>query len=203
MGSFRFWPFPELKTNRLTLKKLVQSDADGIFALRSNPDVIKYTGIKQYTTINEAESYIQKIEHDLECGKCIMWSISITSTEEFIGSICFWNISEDGTCAEIGYDLLPPFHGKGFMQEAIQSVVRYGFEGMELGEIVADLCSENVRSVRLLEKNGFRKNKAHTISNENGDKVGMAVYFLKRTDFKYNIPPNCILHGGCISDFAF
>ncbi|WP_308895342.1 GNAT family N-acetyltransferase [Candidatus Desulfosporosinus nitrosoreducens] len=187
MGSVRFWPFPELKTKRLTLKKLVQADADGIFALRSNCDVIKYTGIKQYTTVNEAKSYIQRIEHDLEGGQCIMWSISLTSTEEFIGSICLWNISEDGSCAEIGYDLLPFFQGKGFMQEAVHSVIRYGFGGMKLGKIVADLRTENIRSVKLLEKNGFQKSKIHTLANENGDKVEMALYFLERTDFEYNI----------------
>jgi len=182
MDDVWFWPFPELKTNRLTLKKLVQSDSDGIFALRSNCDIIKYTGIKQYTTINEAKGYIQKIEHDLECGQCIMWSISITSTEEFIGSICFWNISEDGTCAEIGYDLLPLFHGKGFMQETVQSVIKYGFGGMKLGKIIADLHTENIRSVKLLEKNGFQRSKTYTISNENGENVEMAIYFLERTD---------------------
>jgi ribosomal-protein-alanine N-acetyltransferase len=184
MGSIQFQPFPELKTDRLTLKRLAQSDADGIFELRSNSEVIKYTEIKQYTTINEAKSYIQRIEHDLECGQCIMWSISITSTEKFIGSICLWNISEDGNCAEIGYDLLPLFHGKGYMQESVHSVILYGFVGMKLSKIVADLRVDNIRSVKLLEKNGFHRDKTHTISTENGDKVEMALYCLERAEYE-------------------
>lgn len=178
-----FQPFPELKTERLTLNKLAQSDADGIFALRSNSDVIKYTGIKQYTSINEAKEYIQRIERDLECGECIMWSISITATGEFIGSICLWNISEDENCAEIGYDLLPAFHGKGFMHEAVQSVIRYGFDGMELSKIVADPRVDNISSVKLLEKNGFHRDETHLEYNENGDKVEIALYSIERANY--------------------
>jgi ribosomal-protein-alanine N-acetyltransferase len=57
----------------------------------------------------------------------------------FIGSICFWNITADEDCAEIGYDLLPLFHGQGIMQEATKAIIKYGFEGMKLNKIVADL----------------------------------------------------------------
>jgi len=53
---------------------------------------------------------------------------------------------------------------------------------MKLGKIIADLHTENIRSVKLLEKNGFQRSKTYTISNENGDNVEMAIYFLERTD---------------------
>ncbi len=41
MGAIQFQPFPVLITDRLFLRRLVLTDADGIFALRSDLDVIK------------------------------------------------------------------------------------------------------------------------------------------------------------------
>ena len=57
--------------------------------------------------------------------------------------------------AEIGYALLPGFQGKGIMQEAIEKVIEYGFISMKLKSIVADLKPANIKSIKLLERNGF------------------------------------------------
>jgi ribosomal-protein-alanine N-acetyltransferase len=184
VSILQFNPFPKLETKSLTLRGLNQSDAEGIFALRSDLDVILYTGIKQYKTIIEAIDYIGRIDKDLECGQSIMWSITMASSNTFIGSICLWNITEDRGCAEIGYDLLPPFQGKGFMQEAVKSVIDYGFIRMKLERIVADLRTDNIKSVKILEGNGFQRNRDHELTRENGDIVEMAVYILKKDDYE-------------------
>lgn len=183
MGAIQFQPFPVLITDRLFLRRLVLTDADGIFALRSDLDVIKYTGIKQYTSIDEAKAYIGRIDRDLDQNKSIMWSITLAASKTFIGSICYWNITEDETCAEIGYDLLPSYHGKGFMQEATKAVIRYGFEGMKLDKIVADLCIDNIKSVKILEGNGFAREKVHNDGSCGEVPAGMAIYSLERADF--------------------
>jgi len=183
MGAIHLQPFPLLITDRLILRRLVPADADGIFALRSNTEVIKYTGIKQYTSIDEAKAYIGRIDRDLEQNKSIMWSITLAASKTFIGSICFWNITEDETCAEIGYDLLPAFHGMGYMQEATKAVIRYGYEGMKVDRIVADLCTDNIKSVKILERNGFRREKVHSDITGKSESVEMAIYSLERAYF--------------------
>jgi len=59
--------------------------------------------------------------------------------------------------AEVGYELLPPYHGKGIMQEALLKVIEYGFDILKLKRIVADPKEINLKSVKLLEKCGFVK----------------------------------------------
>lgn len=180
MGHIDFYPFPVLTTSRLMLKKLTRSDAGGIFSLRSNEDVIRYTGIKKYAAIDEAHAYISRIGEDLARNECIMWSIRLISNDQFIGSICIWNIASDGACAEIGYDLLPQYQGQGFMQEALKAVIGYGFEGMKLSSIVAYLRTQNTRSIRLLERNGFIRGVVHDLVTDDGTTVEMAAYALQR-----------------------
>jgi ribosomal-protein-alanine N-acetyltransferase len=57
--------------------------------------------------------------------------------------------------AEIGYELKPVFQGMGFMSETIQCVADYGFGTLGLGKLEAYTHAENIRSIRLLEKNHF------------------------------------------------
>ncbi len=76
---------------------------------------------------------------------------------KLIGTICFWNIQWEDCRADIGYELNPEFWGKGIMKEAIPKVVGYGFITMKLHSIQADLHPGNIRSISVLEKNGFIK----------------------------------------------
>lgn len=62
--------------------------------------------------------------------------------------------------AEIGYELLPDFQGKGIMQEAISKVIDFGILHIGLNSIEAYTHSKNQSSTRLLEKFNFKKNSA-------------------------------------------
>ena len=70
--------------------------------------------------------------------------------------MCLFNFSQDDLAAEIGYELLPPFQSKGFMQEAISTVIQFGFQQVGLNSIVANTHSENQRSTNVLEKLNFK-----------------------------------------------
>jgi ribosomal-protein-alanine N-acetyltransferase len=66
-----------------------------------------------------------------------------------------WNISREENKAEVGYELLPDFQGKGIAQEAMLVVLDYGFNIMLLNKIEAYTHKENSASQKLLEKFGF------------------------------------------------
>lgn len=87
-------------------------------------------------------------------GQWIIWGIHFQQ-EGFVGSICLWNLSEEEKKADIGYELLPAFQGKGIMSEAIPLVIAYGFEEMQLDRITAEVHLQNLTSVALLKKYGF------------------------------------------------
>lgn len=58
--------------------------------------------------------------------------------------------------AEIGYELTPEYWRKGFMTEAIQKILEYGFNALGLNRIEALVEPENVNSRRILEKIGLK-----------------------------------------------
>jgi [ribosomal protein S5]-alanine N-acetyltransferase len=157
VGDRNFNPFPVLKTERVTLRQLVSSDDNEIFALRSNPNVNKYLDRKPSNSIDDAKTFIQAINKNIQGNESIYWAIILNGTEKLIGTICLFNFSDDNLKAEIGYELLPDFQGKGIMQEATSKVIQFGFQQVGLTSIEAYTHSENQSSTRLLEKLDFKK----------------------------------------------
>ena len=150
-----FTPFPNLFTERLSLRQMNSNDENEIFVLRSDERVLQYIDIPKAETIDDARKFIEKINACILNNESILWAISLKNSTTLIGTICFWNIDKENSVAETGYILHPDFQGKGIMQEALQKVVDYGFTKMNLKAIVANLKKKNTKSIKLLERNGF------------------------------------------------
>src|SRR5215203_6647917 len=152
-----FTPFPVLKTERLTLRQLISSDDKEIFALRSDDNVNKYLDRKPSKSIDDAKNFIQTVNENIERNDSIYWAITLNGTDKLIGTICLFHFSEDHLKAEIGYELLPDFQGKGLMQEAASKVMHFGFQHLRLNLIEAYTHSQNESSTRLLQKLNFKR----------------------------------------------
>jgi len=156
MNKINFTPFPTLTTGRLTLRRLTMDDANEIFAIRSDERVNKYLDRAGCKTIDEAREFINKINTGIANNESVYWAIALKSKPGLIGTICLWNISKEQSKAEIGFELLPQYQGKGYMQEAVTAVIEYGFKTMKLRAIEGEVDPNNARSIKLLEKNNFR-----------------------------------------------
>ena len=158
MRDRNFKPFPVLKTERLTLRQLANTDDNEIFALRSNENVNKYLDRKPSKSIDDAKTFIQTINKNIQKNDSIYWAITLNDTDKLIGTICLFDFSDDNLKAEIGYELLPEFQGKGIMQEATSKVIDFGIQRIGLNLIEAYTHFENQNSTRLLDKFNFKKN---------------------------------------------
>jgi|SRR5215203_1425422 len=158
MLALNFSPFPELKTGRLLLRRLERTDANEMFFLRSNENVLRYIGREPAKTIIEAEEFINKINKAADENESILWGIAfLNEPSAVIGTICFWNLKPEHYRGEIGYMLHPDHWRKGIMKEAINAVVNYGFMVLGLHSIEALLDPANIASSSVLESTGFIK----------------------------------------------
>jgi ribosomal-protein-alanine N-acetyltransferase len=76
---------------------------------------------------------------------------------KLVGICGYYDWAHDAMRAEIGYDLDPVYWGKGIMTEALTAVIKYGLEAMNLNRVQALIDSHNERSMRLVERLGFKK----------------------------------------------
>ncbi len=155
----KFRPFPEIKTERLFLRKIEELDSEVILFLRSDKTVNKFIERpenRKTKNKTDAIKFITEINEAFENHNSIAWGITLINSPKIIGTICLWNFSNDKKIAEIGYDLNPAFHRKGIMNEAFKSIINFGFNKLGLYKIEAFTHKENKSSIRLLEKNSFR-----------------------------------------------
>ena len=156
MLELNFSPFPEIKTERLILRRMTDADAPEILFLRSDETVMKYIDREKPKSLEEAIAFIQKVNVNIDKHESIMWAIALQDKPDtLIGNIGFWRIINQHYRSEIGYMLHPDFWGKGIMKEALLAAIDFGFKQMNLHSIEAHINPENTASGMLLEKTGF------------------------------------------------
>lgn len=181
MMNLNFTPFPALATERLKLRKMELADANEIFILRSDARVNEYIDRQRAGSVEEALEFIKKINRAIEQNESVLWAICQKNDRKLMGTILLWNIAKEDHKAEIGYELLPAWQGKGIMNEALPAIVAYGFETMHLKTIEGHVNAGNHPSIRLVEKNGFRREKTYEYKKDQDDQmVKMVVYSLSK-----------------------
>jgi len=148
---------PVLNTERLTLRQLSTNDGKEIFTLRSDIDVNKYLHRQLSITIEDAINFIEKVNMSISKNESFYWAITLTQTKNFVGTVCLFNILENKSSCEIGYELLKNFQGLGIMSEAVSSVIDFAFQTLKIKKIEACTHTLNLSSTKLLTKAGFEK----------------------------------------------
>lgn len=153
--DFDFEPFPNLDTPRLALRAMRSEDANAIFALFSDSDVMKYYDKEPFTSLQEAEVYIERQRLRFEQKESFRWGIALKESDSIIGTCGYVAWHKPWGIAEIGYDLARAYWRQGYMTEALSAMLQFGFAHMGLHRIEAEVMPGNVNSLRLLEKLHF------------------------------------------------
>ena len=146
-------PVPMIRTERLQLRSLTLKDSDIIFAYFSNPEMTRFYGMEPFQSKLESDKFIKDFIDDYTT--LYRWGIVEKSTGFLVGTCGFHAVSDKHRRAEIGYEIDLPYWGKGYATEAIQGLVKFGFDSMELNRIGANVYPENIGSRKVLEKAGF------------------------------------------------
>ncbi|WP_299064458.1 GNAT family N-acetyltransferase [uncultured Polaribacter sp.] len=153
--NFNFTPFPVLETERLTLRALNLNDAKAIFGLRTNKEVNEFIDRKTPKNLSEARAFIDLITNNTLNNKGVFWVLESKSNHLLIGTIGLRNFEDEENYAEVSYETHPDFQQSGFMDEALQAIINYAFENLDLKTIEAFTHKNNDASIALLEKYNF------------------------------------------------
>ncbi|MBZ9622465.1 GNAT family N-acetyltransferase [Clostridium sp. FP2] len=156
MSSEIFSSFPKIVTKSLVLREITEQDAESIYQLLSNPEVIKYDTFELFTDIKQAEDLIESFNDAFRQKRAIFWGISLGNLSEIIG-FCKCEIENPKIRADLGYDLRPEYWNRGIMTEALDAVIDFTFNKADVNRIEASVSNENNASIRVLEKLGFIK----------------------------------------------
>ena len=147
--------FDILTTQRLLLRKITPEGFKYIFEHFSKEE------IKQQLGLSTDEEFMKKLEKTnggyLTYDRSIVhFKLILKETNEVIGSCGYHNWYFEHKKAELGYGLIKDEDKrKGYMSEAVNTILDYGFHVMNLNRIEACIGPGNMASQSLISKYEF------------------------------------------------
>ncbi|MET7847488.1 GNAT family N-acetyltransferase [Streptomyces avermitilis] len=146
-----------MQTVRLVLRRFTSADAPALAAYRSVPEVSRYQSWESPVPMAEAERLAATFSAgDPRDPGWFQYAVERQDAPGLIGDVGVCR-SEDGRQAELGFTFAPEFQGRGYATEAVARVVEFLLVQEGLHRVSAGCDGRNVRSAKLLERVGFRR----------------------------------------------
>ena len=149
--------FPVLEGTCIRLRGVRESDIDGLYALFSDPRVMRYWSRGPMTERQEAVDYANTLIADFSTRSALRWIVADPESDQLMGTCALYDLNPQHARAGLGYALMPECWGKGLAREAATLALCYGFLELGLHRIEADTEPNNARSNRVLEALDFRR----------------------------------------------
>lgn len=145
-----------LRTPRLLLREFVATDFEALHVLLSCSRVMEFSGTGVLTP-EQTRSRLQEFIASYATQGFGKWAVTLADSAELIG-YCGVELTtvENAPVREFGFRFRPEFWGQGYASEAGRAVLAHCFTALGWSEVLAFVEPENVRSVLVLTKLGFR-----------------------------------------------
>lgn len=150
-----------IRTERLVMRRWKDSDREPFAQLNADPRVMKHFPALLERDVSDALA--DEIEARMAINGWGFWAVELQTSGEFIG---FVGLNPGhaalpfAPCVEIGWRLAFAHWGRGYAQEGARAALAFGFENLELDEIVAFTALSNSRSQALMQRIGMQENVA-------------------------------------------
>ena len=126
--------------------------------------------LKGPLTMAQCQAFYERMNAQQEHDGFTLWAVEIKNGTPFIGFVGLnrtqW-LAHITDAPEIGWRLGAQHWGNGYATEAAQAALAYGFTTVGLNEIVSCTIPRNVRSVRVMQKIGLRRNPSDDFLHPN------------------------------------
>jgi [ribosomal protein S5]-alanine N-acetyltransferase len=148
--------FPTLVTKRLCLREIVDEDAEDLFAIQGDPDLMRWFGADPLKDPTAAQDLVKTFASwRLQPNPGTRWAIQTKESRKLIGTCGLFSWNRTWRKCVVGYELASHTQGQGFMREALSIIFTWGFEHMQLNRIEAQIHPSNLASIKLARSLGF------------------------------------------------
>jgi RimJ/RimL family protein N-acetyltransferase len=152
---------PELRTERLLLRRWRTSDREPFARINADPVVMEFFPGVQSAEVSA--EMIQDFERAFEADGFGLWAVEVPGELSLAGFVGLMRVGADlpfAPAVEVGWRLTPKAWGRGIAFEAATAALGFGFEQAELEAVVSYTSAANQRSRRLMERLGMRRDPA-------------------------------------------
>jgi len=145
---------------RLSLRMFHVGDAQELFDLTmdSKEELKEWLGWLDYIeTVDDTKQNIEARVKGMQETGGLPKSFALLYDNQIAGTIGYNDIDRGIRCGTVGYWLGRSYQGNGLMTRALQTIVDYGFESLQLDKIEIRVATDNVKSRALPERLGFQQ----------------------------------------------
>ncbi|MCM3628564.1 GNAT family N-acetyltransferase [Paenibacillus glycanilyticus] len=151
-----------MQSSRIELRTIGPGDARALLELRLRNRAFfqpfEPVRDEKHYTIEEQAKELANGEAAAEQGQAYIYGIFLPEFDELIGRIALTGVSKGAfQNAYLGYFIDEAHNGQGYATAAVSLIVRKAFDELNLHRIQAGVMPRNERSVRVLQKAGFRQ----------------------------------------------
>ena len=141
----------------MVIRRLGRADLAAFHSYRSDEAVGRYQGWSALTE-PEALAFLDEMSKAVWAprGEWLQLAIADRGTNSLIGDIGIC-VTPDGTCAELGFTVSPPFQGRGLGTEALLATIGLLFGHSPVVRVICITDARNTPSMRLLERAGMKR----------------------------------------------
>ncbi len=151
---------PELSTERLILKPVVEELRDFVFKTLCDPEV-RHT--MKMPVLNEPDiqnRWWLKFEEWRSKGEAVQWCAFSKVDGRYVGLFTIKEIDQKNSRGELGYSIMKDLWGMGYGTEGSREVLKFGFQHVDFHSIFAMILPYNTPSQRIVKRLGFEQ-EAH------------------------------------------
>lgn len=178
-----------ITTDRVTLRRLTDADADDLLAYHSKHDVARYLLVEAL----DRDGVLAKIaRHAPQTGldtKARAIAVAVEYEGVVVGDIGIWLLDDTDAKAEIGWVFSPRVAGRGLATEAASALIDAVFDTYPLHRLEAQMDARNEASARLCERLGMTR-EAHLRQDfwSKGEWTDTIKYGLLASDRREDLP---------------
>ena len=152
-----------LETPRLILREMTEADVPAVHTWAGKLENVTYMYFGGPNTLEQTQWFVSNCINAAKAEPRTNFDflIQLKSTGQVIGSGGIYRKMDHHNrrfiCAEIGWILHMDHWKQGYGSEFCAELLRFGFDELELNRIYANCDAENVGSVRVMERNGMRR----------------------------------------------
>lgn len=160
-------PGPQLRSERLLLRRWREEDLDPFSALNADPAVMEH--FPATLTRDQCRVLIERIEGCFETNGFGLWALELVGERpSFLGCVGLWPVDPEmpfAPAVELGWRLAREHWGHGYASEAAAAAVEFAFGELALTELLAYTAARNLRSRRVMERLGMTHDPAEDFSH--------------------------------------
>ena len=147
---------PRLAGDRARLRPPCADDVDALYAMYSDPEVMRYWSRPPMTARAEAEAQLARYAEGFATRGGLTWAITTQADDALVGTCALFHLDPMHRRAEIGYALRADHQGRGLAREAVALLLDWSYGTLGLHRVEADIDPRNLASRGLLLRLGFR-----------------------------------------------